>query len=44
MAAPRYIPRWMILVIDLGLCLVSLLVAYQLRFNFQVPAHEYALL
>jgi FlaA1/EpsC-like NDP-sugar epimerase len=44
MAAPRYIPRWMILVIDLGLCLLALLAAYQLRFNFHVPPHEYALL
>ncbi len=44
MAAPRYIPRWMILVIDTLLCVLALLAAYQLRFNFDVPAHEYALL
>ncbi len=44
MAASRYIPRWMILVIDSSLCVMALLAAYQLRFNFQVPDHEYALL
>ncbi len=44
MAAPRYIPRWLILVIDSSLCVMALLAAYQLRFNFQVPDHEYALL
>lgn len=44
MAASRYLPRWMILVIDSVLCVVALLAAYQLRFNFDVPGHEYALL
>ena len=44
MAASRYIPRWVILVIDSSLCVMALLAAYQLRFNFQVPDHEYALL
>lgn len=44
MAVPRYLPRWMILVIDSVLCVLALLAAYQLRFNFQVPAHEYELL
>ncbi len=44
MAAPRYLPRWTILLIDTALCAFALLVAYQLRFNFQVPAHEYELL
>jgi len=44
MAVPRYLPRWMILVIDSALCVLALLTAYQLRFNFHVPAHEYELL
>lgn len=44
MPLPRYIPRWAILLIDTGLCVVALLAAYQLRFNFSVPAHEWALL
>ncbi|MEO8069639.1 MAG: nucleoside-diphosphate sugar epimerase/dehydratase [Flavobacteriales bacterium] len=42
--AKRYLPRWTILLIDLCMCLVALFISYQLRFNFQVPAHEYALL
>lgn len=44
MIGKRYIPRWAILFIDLAMCTVALLGAYQLRFNFKVPAHEYALL
>ena len=44
MSAPRYLPRWMILVIDSVLCVLALMAAYQLRFNFQVPEYEYALL
>src|SRR5689334_6129574 len=44
MATPRYLPRWSILLIDVALCIVALLSAYQLRFNFNVPAHEYELL
>lgn len=42
--AGRLFPRWGILLIDLVLCLLSLAVAYLLRFNFQVPAHEVDLL
>lgn len=30
-------PRWMILVIDLIICTFSVLLAFQLRFNFNVP-------
>lgn len=30
-------PRWIIFTIDLGICLFSLLLAYLLRFNFQIP-------
>lgn len=44
MPLPRYIPRWAILLTDVCLCIIALLGAYQLRFNFHVPAHEYALL
>jgi len=44
MATTRYLPRWTILLIDLALCLVALIGAYQLRFNFGVPPHEYELL
>ncbi|HMU14979.1 MAG: polysaccharide biosynthesis protein [Bacteroidetes bacterium] len=44
MPLPRYLPRWAILLIDTALCLLALLAAYQLRFNFQVPVHEYDLL
>ena len=40
----RTLPRWTILVIDLCMCVVALLAAYQLRFNFEVPPWEYALL
>jgi FlaA1/EpsC-like NDP-sugar epimerase len=41
---PRYIPRWVILLLDVAMCILALLGAYQLRFNFHVPAHEYDLL
>ena len=30
-------PRWIILSIDTGICLFSLLIAYLLRFNFSIP-------
>lgn len=33
-------PRWIIFSIDLFICLASLMLAYQLRFNFRVPAIE----
>lgn len=36
-----YRPRWLILLIDLGICLFSLVVAYLLRFNFaSIPQVE----
>ena len=44
MAGERLFPRWGIVVIDLGLCLVSLMTAYLLRFNFAVPTIELDLL
>lgn len=44
MAKQLLLPRWSITLIDLAMCTVSLLAAYQLRFNFHVPAFEYQLL
>lgn len=44
MKRPWLFPRWGIVVLDLVLCLIALFAAYQLRFNFNVPAHEYRLL
>ncbi len=44
MERAKALPRWAVLLGDLGLCLLALLGAYQLRFNFQVPAFEWELL
>lgn len=44
MARPLLLPRWTITLIDLAMCTVALLAAYQLRFNFSVPNYEYRLL
>jgi FlaA1/EpsC-like NDP-sugar epimerase len=33
-------PRWIIFLIDISICFVSVMVAYQVRFNFEVPDHE----
>ena len=44
MGRQRLLPRWSITLIDLAMCTVSLLAAYQLRFNFNVPDYEYRLL
>jgi len=33
-------PRWIIFSIDIFICIASLMLAYQLRFNFRVPAME----
>lgn len=38
------ISRWAILAIDLIIVLISLLLAYSLRFNFSIPGHEVVLL
>lgn len=35
-------PRWMIFLIDLGLSLLSAYLAFQLRFNFDIPVREYS--
>lgn len=31
------IPRWTVLQLDVGMCCISLLLAYALRFNFEIP-------
>jgi len=33
----RFVPRWVVLVIDLTICLVTIIVSYLLRFNFHLP-------
>lgn len=33
----RQMPKWFILSLDLAVCLFSIILAYQLRFNFSVP-------
>lgn len=37
----RYAPKWLILQIDVGLALFSFLLAYLLRFNFDIPDATY---
>jgi len=34
------LPRWMIFLIDLGICLFSVVLAYMLRFNFDIPVKD----
>lgn len=34
----RLTPRWIIFIIDLGICFSSLLIAFYLRFNLSIPA------
>lgn len=36
----RNTPRWIIFFIDIGICTVSLILAYLLRFNFSIPSQE----
>ncbi len=33
-------PRWLILLIDMLLCTMSIILAYLLRFNFRIPSNE----
>jgi FlaA1/EpsC-like NDP-sugar epimerase len=33
----RNLPRWVIFFIDMGICLFSLVLAYEVRFNFSIP-------
>lgn len=35
-------PRWIVLIIDITICLCSLMAAYLLRFNFKIPEQEIA--
>lgn len=39
----RITPRWIVFVIDILICLISLHVAYLVRFNFAIPSHEWIL-
>ncbi len=34
------LPRWLIFLIDFGICLFSIVLAYLLRFNFEIPAKD----
>ncbi len=36
----RSTPRWIIFMIDLTICIFSVMLAYQVRFNFRVPESE----
>lgn len=36
----RFIPRWAILLFDMGIVLFSVYISFQVRFNFKVPSHE----
>ena len=40
----RFAPRWLVLALDLCLVLLALVAAALLRFDFQVPEHEWAVL
>jgi FlaA1/EpsC-like NDP-sugar epimerase len=37
----RATPRWIIFLLDIGVSLITLILAYLLRFNFQVPKNEF---
>ncbi len=39
----RVTPRWIIFLIDIFVCFVSLHIAYLVRFNFVIPLHEWLL-
>ncbi|NOZ46955.1 MAG: polysaccharide biosynthesis protein [Chlorobi bacterium] len=38
----RNTPRWIIFTIDVGICFVSISLAYLLRFNFRIPYNVYS--
>lgn len=40
----KHTPRWIIFIIDICICLCSLIIAYLLRFNFDIPDKEIAAL
>lgn len=33
----KHAPRWLVLLVDINICLVSIFTAYLLRFNFEIP-------
>lgn len=37
----KYTPRWIVLLIDITISVVSIILAYLLRFNFEIPKFEY---
>lgn len=41
MASAKFnLPRWLIFIIDIGICVFSVVLAYLLRFNFDLPEKE----
>ena len=36
----KYAPRWIVLLIDVFICFASIIIAYLLRFNFEIPDNE----
>jgi len=36
----KYTPRWIVLIIDVFICVASSIIAYLLRFNFEIPENE----
>lgn len=36
----KYAPRWIVLIIDIFICTASVIIAYLLRFNFEIPENE----
>ena len=36
----KYTPRWIVLMIDVFICVASTIIAYLLRFNFEIPENE----
>ena len=36
----KYTPRWIVLIIDVFISTASIIMAYMLRFNFEIPANE----
>lgn len=36
----KYTPRWIVLIIDIFICTASIVIAYLLRFNFEIPTTE----
>ena len=35
------LPKWVVLFFDLTICIVALIIAYELRFNFKIEANEF---